>query len=363
VTLLESAFVQSDDTAHQPRPGDSWQPVNLAAVLASGYEPPAPTVCRVDRSVHALFYEGRINAVFGDSGGGKSWLMAHSIREVIESGRDAVLVDYEDHPGAQVARLEQIGLNRDLILRHLVYLNPTEKWTPVAEKHLAVALAGRDVALAVIDSTGEGMAIDGVSPNADEEVARWFRGCARYLAHAGAAVVLVDHVVKSRDSARNADFASGSQRKRAAVNGAAYHLEVVVAPSRENDGKILLHVRKDRFGRRKHGSTACEVLMLNHADDDGVDIVVRAVAEASTFKPTGYMGKVSTFLAEQDGAVTMSAIKAGVTGKGEWVGQAVQCLIDGGFAAAELGARGSRLVKHLKLYSETETPLPPGAPF
>ena len=95
--------------------------------------------------------------------------------------------------------------------------------------------------ISVVEPTGEALAVDAVRPNADDEVAKWFRGCARYLANeVGAAVVLLDHVIKSRESSRNSDFASGSHRKRAAVNGAAHLLEVIQVPMRDSVGSFKL---------------------------------------------------------------------------------------------------------------------------
>ena len=47
-----------------------------------------------------LFYPGRINMLFGDSGGGKTWLALYVIGDLMKQGRDAILIDYEDHPAS-----------------------------------------------------------------------------------------------------------------------------------------------------------------------------------------------------------------------------------------------------------------------
>jgi KaiC/GvpD/RAD55 family RecA-like ATPase len=339
------------------RPGDSWRPVDLSVVLADGYEPPMPDVGCVTGAEICLFYRGRINAIFGDSGGGKTWFALHVMAQHILAGEDVILVDYEDHPASQVARLEQMGVAREAILDHLIYIQPSEKWSQQGEHALAEALEGRDVAVAVLDSTGEALAVDGVSPNADEEVAKWFRGTARFLAQLDAAVILLDHTVKARENSRNTEFASGSQRKRAAINGSAYFLDVITAPSKCSDGQFKLLTRKDRFGWRKHGSVACEVLMTN-VDDGQVRFQVSQPAETTTptgqFRPTWYMKAVSEFLESADEALSKAKVVKGVGRKYAFVAAAIDRLAEEGFVTITDGARGAKLVKLVKPYVELD---------
>jgi RecA/RadA recombinase len=342
--------------------GLTWRPVDLAAVLESGYEPPRPSVCLVAGSEFGLFYSGRINGLFGDSGGGKTWVALHAIKEAIEAGNDAVLVDYEDHPAAAVSRLEAIGVSRKALLKHLIYIQPQERWNAVAEKNLVEGLAGRRIAIAVIDSTGEGMALDGVNPNADDEVARWFRGAARTLAAMGAAVVLIDHVPKMQAGSRNTDFASGSQRKRAAINGAAYYLEVVVAPSRDTDGKFKLITRKCRFGWRKHGTIACEVEMKNR-EDNSIEFTISQPdkREVSSFRPTWTMQKLSEWLEKMGQPVSWRAAREAPVGKSggkadrNTVDAALACLRDDGYVSWPKGKN----LEHVSPYVAENDPKNP----
>lgn len=346
-------------------PGDSWKPVNLRKVVELGYEEPRPTIGSVEGVDHGLFYPARINMLFGDSGGGKTWLALAVIGELMLQGRDAILIDYEDHPSSQVARLEQIGIPRDTILQHLIYLQPSEKWSTQSQANLAAACKDRDVAVAVLDSTGEALSVDGVQPNADDEVAKWFRGCARFLAdEVKAAVVLLDHVVKSKEASRNSDFASGSHRKRAAVNGSAYFLDVVLAPSRDSDGSFKLLTRKCRFGWRKHGSIACEVSMKNK-EDFRIDFGIKAVADiqrTASGKPmfTWYMEKVSQFLEENSGSPqSKSKIVQGVKKNAQLTTTAISTLVEEGFASIQEGTRGAHLISLVKPYRQEVQPVDP----
>jgi hypothetical protein len=353
----------SSDPAQRRLPGESWKPVDLTAVLSGDYQTPEPEIGDVEGNPFGLFYSGRINSVFGDSGSGKSWLLAFVISQVIKAGRDALVIDYEDSPASLAARLQQVGLTTEQIIAHLVYVSPQERWDLKGASNLLLALEGRSVAVAVIDSTGEGMAQDGINPNADEEVAKWFQGAARTLATTGAAVVLIDHVVKSRESGRNSEFASGSQRKRAAINGAAYFLEAVVSPSRDRDGLLKVVVRKDRFGWRQHGSTAAEIKMVN-GDDGSVEMTATQPASGSgdPWKPETLMRRVCDALTDAAGPLSRAAIKKTVTGKGQYVDVAIENLLADGNCTQAIGERGAKLVTLVR-HMDEDLVADDGVPF
>jgi hypothetical protein len=354
-----------EQTVEQPkkRPGDSWRPVDLSSIIAGDFVTPTPTVGLVDGVEHGLFYEGRINSIFGDSGGGKTLFLLHLMKEVIIKGHDCVLIDYEDSAAATCARLKDLGVPPAMILKHFLYFQPEEKWSPPAKKAVQESLSGRDVMFAIIDSTGEGMAIDGVNPNSDDDVARWFRGTARCLAKTGAAVVLVDHVPKKQQNGRNTDFATGSHRKRAAINGAAYLLEVVSAPSRTTVGRLKLKTQKCRYGHRKHGTLACEIVIQN-PDPERNEIEVKVSSpmaasgdgsEPTAFRPTWYMQRISEYLSNQSVSVSKRSLrnvdglgKKGGKAGSNYVEMAVTALVAEGYV--EELADGK--IKHVSLYTE-----------
>lgn len=346
--------------------GESWRPVNLRELLADGYENPTPSIGAVAGSDVALFYPARINSVFGDSGGGKTWLALMIAAEVLSSGRDVVLVDYEDHASAAANRLRRLGVDSEMILDHLLYINPHERWFPDGRAVLIESLAERDVALALIDSTGESMAVDGVNPNSDDEVARWFKGAAHTLAvDVGAAVVLLDHVVKEKSNGHSRSFASGSQRKRAGITGAAYYLDVKKPPSRNSAGLFTLTSRKDRFGSRTHGTVACEVTMEDRDDDTiewSISQPVVVTNPDGTLRLTILMERISRFLEEQDpdqeGLSFNQVTKTGLDGvkpqgKEELLREALRTLINDGYCTEE--RRGQkRLVRLARRYRQAE---------
>lgn len=265
-------------------PGISWAGVDLAEVLAGGYEPPAPTIGLVDGGT-PLFYPCAINSVFGDSGGGKTWLGLMVSAQVLAAGETVLLVDYESSPAETTSRLVRLGVDPTAIVERLIYVRPTEAWGPAPWEALERTLAGRVPALAIIDSIGEAMAADGVGQNHDDEVARWFQALPSWLAAQGVAVVTLDHVPKPQQGGRSVDFGIGSHRKRAAVSGAAFYLHVVRAPARSQAGEFHLITRKDRGGHHVHGAPACSVVMVDADGGERIEWAVRHL-EVLAPKPT-----------------------------------------------------------------------------
>jgi hypothetical protein len=191
------------------------------------------------------------------------------------------------------------------------------------------------------------MAMDGINPNADEEVATWLRGVARRLAGVGAAVVMIDHVVKSREHGRNTEFASGSKRKRDAIT-AAYFLEAKTAPSRENDGELWLWNRKDRYGWRQKNTVTAKILMVN-GDGDSVQMSMVQPKETVTAsepaqdKVEHRMGQILATL-RTAGPLSISALKDQLHVGHNSVVAAVNGLTEQGKVTVAEGLRGAKMV-------------------
>ncbi len=333
------------------RRGSSWQPVTLADYMASSYQKPQPTVGSVANSDIGLFYPGRLNSVFGESGSGKTFFMLHVMREEMDNGNDVLYIDYEDAPETAIHRLRQLGVDDTTILDHLIYIRPNEKWSPRIETELGTALAGRNVTLTVLDSVGESIATDGYNPNADEEVARWFNGSPRFMKSTGAAVVLLDHVTKANGKNKDADHASGSLRKRAAIDGAAYGVVVITPASRHQNGESLVIPRKDRSGWRTSGSVAANVKMLNGLNGQ-LTITVTQPAETTRqpFSPTRCMKEVSQYLALQQTAQSKSEIARNIKFSVNVVSAAIDRLVNEGFCIQTDGPRKAKMIQFVKAY-------------
>jgi hypothetical protein len=333
---------EDDDTPH------GWERVDLALVLADGYEPPIPSILqRQDNK--ALFYRGRINAIYGESGSGKSWVALKTAAQILEAGGNVVYIDLEDHPGSVATRLMAIGIKRQDLIERFAYISPDGSWNERAGGEWEQFIVDHDAELVVIDSTGEAMAADGTKPNDDDEVARWFRRVPRRLARAGACVLVLDHVPKSKDT--NDRFAIGSQRKLAAIDGAAYRVDVGVAPAKGIEGHINLITTKDRGGNYQHGSKVAEI----DISDDGLGSTTVDVKPPGNGLPTIIMARICEFM-QENGDSSARNIEASVSGKASAKRFALSKLIDLGYIerTVRVGKAGGFTHSLVRMFDEAD---------
>lgn len=302
-----------------PEGAHGWEPVDLVALMDTNYEPPKPTIlARTDG--RCLLYAARINQLLGESGSGKSWIALAATAQQLHAGHAVLYIDYEDHPAGIITRLIQLGVPAHIIASHLTYISPELAWNPTARDALEAILTETSPTLAVIDSTGESMSLDGVKPNDDDAVATWHRNLPRWIAHHGPAVLLNDHIPKAQDAPTG--FAIGSQRKRAAIDGASYRVDVKVAPAKGAEGHLTLTVAKDRAGYWQHGKLAAQVTII----DSGSAINLRIIEPTDVDRPTVLMERVSRYL-EENGASSKATVEKGVTGSTNFVRKAVDVLV------------------------------------
>jgi hypothetical protein len=254
----------------------SWERVDLATAIADGVERVMPTVLRRDDGC-AILYRGRVNGVHGDSGVGKSMVLAVAAAQEMQSGAHVGWVDLEDpDPSTLIERLQSFGVDDATIIERLHYWAPREPFTDRAVA--ALALAASELSMLVIDSMGEATALEGLDENLDKDVGPWLRRVARVLADAGPAVCLVDHSTKAND---NPLHPSGSKRKRAAITGASYLVDIAQPLSRERGGRLKLVTAKDRHGNYRRGDIAATVDLAVYPDG-GVSVKVWAPLAGAT---------------------------------------------------------------------------------
>lgn len=308
----------TDTLAEMPDPitddGDgTWDWIDLAHVLDGDWDPPVPALLARNDGT-ALLYPGKVHSLAGEPGGGKSWIALAAVAETINAGGTALYIDYEDSPDAFATRLLALGLTPAQISTQVTYVRPTGPLTVTDEQRLAAM----QFTLVVIDSAGESLAVEGESPNDDDAVARWFRLLPRPLAHNGAAVLVIDHVTKNADT--RGLWAIGSQRKMAALDGAAYALEVRVAPTKEQTGYMSIICAKDRHGTHQRGRVVAQVEVTA-----GTDVNVILTAPDPNAMPTTHMERVSEWL-EQHGPASSNQVNDNVTGKKDVILKALRSL-------------------------------------
>lgn len=330
-----------DTVTAEPTADDhgGWEWVDLGTILDGTYDPPTPTIgARSDGT--NLIYPGRVHSIAGEPGGGKTWLALHLIAETIANGGRAALIDYEDTPGATVNRLRLLGVSDAQIRSQFDYVRPDGPLVTKGGKvaaHTLDRLAQMNADLVVIDSVGESLAVEGLPPNDDDAVAQWFRRLPRMLARQGAAVVGLDHVTKSKDD--RGRWAIGSQRKLAAIDGAAYGVDVKSAPTKTRDGKLTITCAKDRHGTFQAGNLVANVGINNVAD--GVRVTV--TAPDAKFRPTHFMEQVSRFLEEIPSA-SQRGILSGIHGRDSYKKAALECLVEEGYVRCDTTQRGHQYV-------------------
>lgn len=236
----------------------SFDPVDLGPYLAGVAMAVVPD-CLVMSDGRGLLHKARLNGVHGDSGTGKSWLMAFVIRELISKREAVMLVDLEDSPEPLIERLRQIGVTDEQIGRLVVFVRPDEHFADENVERLMAHIAERDVVHVVIDSLGEAFSLEGLNEDRDVEVAPWLRRvCRRIIDHTRAGVTLIDHGTKSTDKPLDP---SGSKRKKAAITGCAWLMTSSEVFTKETGGSALLRCAKDRHGTYRRGDTVARLVM------------------------------------------------------------------------------------------------------
>ena len=328
----------------------SWKPVNLGDALA-GRAAPGPTLLeRTDG--HALFYQGLIHQIAAEPEAGKTFLALKAAAEVLGDGGLVAYYDFESTAPEIVSRLRALGVGEDLIRDQFVYVAPHE---PIVVSELEAVLAMKPV-LVIIDGVTEAMTLHGLSLVDNEDVAKWLELLPRPAMRSGAATVLIDHVVKDRES--RGRFAIGAAHKLAGIH-VAYALEVVEPFGRGKQGTVRVKVMKDRPGHiRTHEVGDGEIATMRLASDSETDSVIVELDPPSdfsddgdTFRPTHLMQRVSEAVESEPG-ITTSAIRR-VKGKGSGLDQALRVLIDEGYVDRKQDGIAHRHYP-LKPFTETE---------
>lgn len=326
-----------------PAPATTWARIDLAALVAGGELGEPPAMLARDDGVR-LLYRGKLHALSGEPEAGKGWLALHAIAERLNAGERALYLDFEDAPATIVHRLLALRVPADAVLDRLDYRRPDEPLGQHGPAELHAAIAARPT-LAVIDGVNEALAIHGLDLRDNTDVAKWLTLLPRPLAAAGAAVVLIDHVVKDREA--RGRYAIGAQHKLAGVD-VAYALDVVEPFGRGRDGLARLTVHKDRPGYLRQHSAGKRVadVALSSSDDGTVRIELHApdgagTAAPPTFRPTVLMERVSRALEEHPG-LSKRAIREAVTGRNDTKDLALEVLVADGYVRTERDGQALR---------------------
>ena len=348
--LVEDAAVGAAST---------WEPVNLASILAGEGEETRPTFLRRTDG-EALLYPGRIHAFNAESESGKSWLALWACLERVESGEHVLYIDFEDEAADVVGRLLAMGAEPGQLLERFHYVRPDDPIDMGARLRVVAMLKAWPVTLCVIDGVAEAMGMSGWNEDKTPDVVAFYTALPRAVARRGAAVVLIDHLTKDRD--RQGDDARGSGHKRAGIT-ASYKLLRIEPFGRDRTGRAKLFVTKDRPGfvrgfASENGRLAGELVLESSHGGTAVTLLVRPSegggggGESDGWEgPTQCMAALAALLGEQPEEEfttnqLVTALRArGLSYRNETIREAAERLALEGRCEVRTGPRRARLFK------------------
>ena len=220
-----------------------------------------PTILARNDGAH-LLYDGAVNAIQSEPTAGKSMLALIACKEILDTGRHVMYLDYEDTPAGITTRLLELGVTIDVIIERFHYPRlDAGQTTGLGDLPKRLNL---DVGLVVVDGVAESLTQAGYDENAATDVLAWWATIPRPLAKAGACVILLDHVTKARDTRLR--WARGSGAKLGAIDGVAYGLDALEGLSRNQDGRLKLTVAKDRPGHIGRVGTIAAIIEIRPHD-------------------------------------------------------------------------------------------------
>lgn len=341
----------------------SWEPVDLAELLAQGLTPVVPLLlARTDGE--CLLYPGRIHAFNAESESGKSWLAKLVCAEQLGFGESVLYLDFETDAEGVAERMLALGVEVDVLGSRFVYVRPDDPFDLAARGRLQTLVRDHEPTVAIIDGVAEVMALNGWDENDNAEVAAFLNALPRLLERDGVTVVLIDHVPK--DPKNRGRGGRGGGHKLAGIT-AAFALEVAQPFARGRTGRARIRVEKDRIGwlRSIAGAGSRPVIAeFELESSEGGESVVGSLRPPPTtesgegsfdeFIPTGYMERISLLLETSPDPLTLNAIRRLVSGKARVKDVAIERLIEGGFVAVEPGPRKSILHRSVRPFREYE---------
>ena len=330
-----------DDDDDEPAP-HSWRRVDLSAVLDGTWKAPEPTVGDRDDG-RGLFYAGRMHAVAAEAESGKTWFGLVAVATELTRGQSCVYLDFEDDEGGICGRLLTMGIDAGVIGARFGYIRPEHPLGQVAAFDLAEAMGDLKPSLVILDGVTEAMSLHGLELKDNTDVAKFWQLLPRRLARTGAAVVLLDHVVKDRES--RAGYAIGGVHKLNGLNGAMYLMENREPFGIGRTGRSRVLLRKDRPGQlRRYGVPAqdnlfwyCDLVVDSHGEDFAeVSLPApQARGAVAPVRPTAIMAKVAAALDGSAIGLSGNAIEGAVGGRHDVVRYALELLINDGYVVVE----------------------------
>jgi hypothetical protein len=348
-TWLESEPVPAPDPEFEavpaPEPDTSWLP-RIVEFDEDETEPGPTVLYRTDGQ--CLLYAGKINAIFGESESGKTWVALEAVRQQLVQGNKVFYIDFEDSKRGIRGRLKALGVMREHFAR-FKYANPDGSYNEIAQQALLGSIRDFTPDLIVMDGVNAAMNLLGLDLEKNKDATQFSQVVLRPLRLWGAAVLTIDHVTKSKDNRGN--YAIGAQAKRADIDGVAIAVDVSMPFGRGSNGKLNLKITKDRpgfvRGISQEASFVGTVDLVSKPDNS---IEISIVGGQTGFTPHEYlMRKVSEFMEKHGAELSTNQLVQAVDGGTDQIKKAIAQLENTGHLVVRSQGQG-RYYKHSKPY-------------
>lgn len=202
-----------------------------------------------EQIVPGLLYAGMVHWWQGEPESGKSLLLLRIALDLVNQGRTVMWIDEESGLTMTADRLARMGANPDKLDEHFFYYE-SPGMTLSDEDRMALLQEVEETQpnLVVMDSCADLLTQAGLDEDDNQEITTWYRHILQPLAQRGSAVVVIDHVVKSKDA--RGTYARGGGAKKSKTDVAwGLRVESRFALDPPKIGVIELTINKDRLGR------------------------------------------------------------------------------------------------------------------
>jgi len=220
----------------------SWIPRQIAELELD--DEPAPSMLKREDG-NFLLYAGKINAIFGESESGKTWLALEAIRQELRKGKTVFYLDFEDSARGILNRLKALQVATEQF-KAFFYANPDSRLEIGVGELMRTEIMTHQPSLIVVDGVNAAMNLLGLDLEKNKDATHFSQTVLKPLRVGGAGILTIDHVTKSKDNRGN--YAIGAQAKRADIDGAAFAVSVALPFGRGVDGALDITCTKDRPG-------------------------------------------------------------------------------------------------------------------
>jgi len=327
----------------------SWIPKEIGESELEEEEPPS-MLRREDGN--CLLYAGKINAIFGESESGKTWIALEAIRQELEKNNIVFYLDFEDSARSILNRLKTLRVKQDKF-KMFRYANPDEPLGEGIGEIMRTQIMAYLPTLIVVDGVNAAMNLLGLDLEKNKDATHFSQKVLKPLRIGGAGILTIDHVTKSKDNRGN--YAIGAQAKRADIDGAAFAVSVALPFGRGIDGALDITCTKDRPGFVRAicpDAKTVGVANLKSLPDGGIAVSISGGAVAIS-NADQRMEQVSKFLETHGYEMNFNDIKKRLRDEGIGMGSDMVRL-----ALDTLVARGAVAVRQLgqkNLYAHKNT--------